>query len=77
MAAFEVLGDLLLELAVERFLALREQDLRKLPATGEILVWLRVLSLAAGSYPEELPDDLSELPYLSTLLKDHKDLEEL
>lgn len=71
------LSDGVLELAIERFLTLRERDLRKLPATGEVLVWLRVLSLAAGSYPEDLAEDLSQLPYLSTLLKDHKDVEEL
>ncbi len=76
-ADYDNLSDGFLELAIERFLALRERDLRKLPATGEVLVWLRVLSLAAGSYPEDLAEDLSQLPFLSTLLKDHKDVEEL
>lgn len=66
-----------LELALRRFLALRERPLRKLPATGELLVWLRVLSLAVGAYPQQLDDNLAKLPYLSTLLKDHQDLEDL
>ena len=66
-----------LRLAVERFIALRDVNLRKSPATGELLVWLRVLALAAGTQPEFLPDDLSKLPYLGVLLKDHQDLEEL
>jgi MoxR-like ATPase len=67
----------LLELAVKRFLKLRDASLRKRPATGELLVWLRVLALAAGTYPERLNEDLSKLPYLGTLLKDHQDIEDL
>ncbi|MGH9891363.1 MAG: AAA family ATPase [bacterium] len=66
-----------LELAVQRFLKLRDASLRKRPATGELLVWLRVLALAAGTYPERLDEDLSKLPYLGTLLKDHQDIEDL
>ena len=65
------------ELAIQRFLALRERPLRKRPATSELLVWLRVLALAVGTYPERLDQDLSKLPYLGTLLKDHQDIEEL
>jgi MoxR-like ATPase len=76
-ADYAALSDSFLELAVERFLALRERDLRKIPATGELLVWLRVLALATGTYPDQLDEDLAKLPYLSTLLKDHKDGEEL
>lgn len=74
---FTDLSDDFLKLAVKRFLALRDRNLRKPPATGELLVWLRVLSLAVGKYPEQLEEDLSTLPYLSTLLKDHQDIEEL
>ncbi len=66
-----------LKLAVERFLALRDSGLRKKPATGELLVWLRVLALAVGTYPEKLDKDLSRLPYLGVLLKDHQDIEDL
>lgn len=74
---FSELSDDFLALAVKRFLALRDRTLRKAPATGELLVWLRVLSLSTGRYPEQLEEDLSKLPYLGTLLKDHQDMEEL
>ncbi len=71
------LGDDFLKMAVERFLALRGRSLRKRPATGELLVWLRVLALAVGTYPERLDRDLSKLPYVGVLLKDHQDIEDL
>ncbi len=74
---FRELSDDFLALAIKRFLALRDRTLRKAPATGELLVWLRVLSLSTGRYPEQLEEDLSKLPYLGTLLKDHQDIEEL
>jgi MoxR-like ATPase len=64
-----------LKMALQRFLALRERNLRKPPATGELLVWLRVLALAAGTYPARLEErDLAKLPYLGALLKDHEDI---
>jgi MoxR-like ATPase len=66
-----------LNMAVQRFLALRDRPLRKRPSTGELLVWLRVLALAVDTYPERLDHDLSKLPYLGILLKDHQDIEEL
>jgi MoxR-like ATPase len=75
-AEFKDLSDGFIELAIKRFLALRNRNLRKLPATGEFLVWLRVLALAVGKYSEHLEEDLSKLPYLNTLLKDHQDLAE-
>jgi MoxR-like ATPase len=74
---FGNLGDDFIRMALQRFLALRERSLRKQPATGELLVWLRVLALAVGTYPERLDEDLSKLPYLGVLLKDHQDVEEL
>jgi MoxR-like ATPase len=74
---FKHLSDGFLELAVKRFFALRERNLRKIPATGELLVWLRVLALATGKYPEHLEEDLAKLPYLGVLLKDHQDIVEL
>ena len=74
---FEPLPDDFIKLALERFLALREHDLRKKPATGELLVWLRVLAAALGAQPQELDRDLSKLPYLGALLKDHQDLDEI
>ena len=75
-----------LELAIRRFLALRQHNLRKRPSTSELLVWLRVISLATGTSPERLEKalsslqagkELSGLPYLSVLLKDHQDVDEL
>lgn len=67
-----------LEMALQRFLALRERSLRKPPATGELLVWLRVLALAARTSPVRLDErDLSKLHYLGALLKDHEDMESL
>jgi MoxR-like ATPase len=74
---FSNLSEGFLKLALQRFLALRDRSLRKRPATGELLVWLDVLSLAVGTYPERLDDDLSRLPYLGVLLKDHQDIEDL
>jgi len=65
------------EMAVRRFLALRSRPLRKTPSTGELLVWLRVLATAVGTYPEKLSDSLSQLPFLGTLLKDQQDIQEL
>jgi hypothetical protein len=65
------------KLAVQRFLALRDRPLRKCPATGELLVWLRVLALAVGASPERLEQNLSQLPYLGVLLKDHQNLADL
>lgn len=78
---FQQLSQGLQELAIRRFLELRDQDgLRKKPATGELLVWLRMLGLAAGLNPKKLEKDLkskdlSTLPYLGTLLKDIQDMD--
>jgi len=66
-----------LKMAMQRFLALRDANLRKQPATAEFLVWLKVLALAAGTYPEQLNTDLSQLPYLGVLLKDHQDFDDV
>ncbi|MCP4695416.1 MAG: MoxR family ATPase [Gammaproteobacteria bacterium] len=74
---FKNLSDGFLKLAVKRFLALRDRNLRKAPATGELLVWLRVLALATGKYPQQLEEDLAKLPCLGVLLKDHQDIVEL
>lgn len=77
---YQNLDDGILKLAIERFLQLRDRKLRKPPATGELLVWLRVLALATGTLPERLDrsrDDLAALPYLGVLLKDRLDMEEL
>jgi MoxR-like ATPase len=78
--AFQGLNDDFLELAKQRFLALRNLNLRKKPATGECLVWLRLLALAAdpqGRLTALEDKDLARLPYLGALVKDHGDLEEV
>ena len=59
---------------MQRFLALRDYPLRKRPATGELLMWLQVLSLAVGTYEEQFDENLGKLPYLGVLLKDHQDI---
>jgi MoxR-like ATPase len=71
------LSDDFLKMALDRFLSLRDRPLRKRPSTGELLVWLRVLSLATNKDPEPLAHDLAQLPYLEVLIKDRQDLEEL
>lgn len=79
------LSDATIKLALQRFMALRDRSLRKRPATGELLVWMRVLSLATGVDVEVLNRDLAEVlnrglaevPYLGVLLKDRQDIEEL
>ncbi len=71
------LSEEFLKMAIDRFLALRETALRKYPSTSELLVWLRVLGLSPERYTRELDHDLSRLPYLGVLIKDHQDLEDL
>jgi len=71
-----------IELASKRFWELRRQDCRKKPATGEFLVWLRVLILVRETNSEEmlknkLQGNLADLPSLGTLLKDRQDMEDL
>jgi len=71
---FNTLSQDFIKLAIERFVTLRELTLRKPPSTGEFLVWLRVLALTLGQSAQDLDQDLSKLPYLNTLLKDHQDM---
>ena len=66
------------ELAVRRFLELRKlPGLRKKPATGELLLWLTVLSARKGLTKEHLSGPLPTLPALFCLIKDRDDLERL
>ncbi len=77
-AEFPQLSENFLKMALDRFLRLRESTpLRKRPATGELLVWLRVLGLNADEHAGHLDENLAKLPYLSVLIKDHKDMEDL
>jgi len=66
-----------LQLAISHFIDLRKQNLRKKPGTSEFLTWLRVMSVASNVEIQTLEKDLSHLPYLGTLLKDHADIEEI
>ena len=80
---YAAISEDLVQLAVQRFLQLRGRDLRKIPATGELLAWLQVLAHAFGTQPDALqqrlsdPRNLKKLPCLSVLLKDHQDMVEL
>jgi MoxR-like ATPase len=75
--------DGMLTLAINRFMQLRRgMRLRKQPATGELLVWLKAMAVAAGTSPQrlqelffQLEDERRLLPFLTTLLKDHQDTE--
>ncbi len=63
------------EAAIQRFLELRGREIRKRPATAELLVWLTLLSARGGVSAAELTDcRLAELPALSALVKDRDDL---
>lgn len=75
---FGNLSEDFLAMAIRRFLTLRTRSNRKQPSTSELLIWLRVLAAAAGASESiHLDEDLSQLPYLGSLLKDHQDLEDL
>lgn len=64
--------------AIERFFELRGRDIRKPPATAELLVWLTVLSARGVVSESELSDcRLADLPALSALIKDRDDLQVL
>lgn len=74
---FATLSDDFIKLAINRFLDLRNSNLRKKPSTAEFLMWLRVLGLNVTDYSEKLDRDLAKLPFLGALIKDHQDLEDL
>jgi len=65
-----------LELVVSRFLELRAiPRLNKLPSTGELLGWARVL-IAMGIQEDQLRSaSLGKLPAIQALIKQHQDLE--
>ncbi len=67
------------EAAMERFLEIRRQPLRKKPATAEFLVWLSVLSAHGKEIAARdlLKPPLRALPALATLVKDRDDLNKL
>jgi MoxR-like ATPase len=66
------------ETAIQRFLDLRAREIRKPPATAELLVWLTVLSAQGGVDLDRLGFcRLADLPAISTLVKDRDDLAQL
>jgi MoxR-like ATPase len=63
------------EAAIQRFLELRGREVRKKPATAELLVWLTVLSARGALSVSAIREPpLAQLPGLSTLIKDRDDL---
>lgn len=62
------------EAALQRFLELRGRDLRKKPATAELLVWLTILSARGKVTAKDLQGPFKDLPALSALVKDRDDL---
>ncbi len=63
--------------AIDRFLEIRGRKLRKPPSTGELLVWLTILS-ALGIDAETLKRaSRKELPARSALIKDQDDMAQL
>ena len=67
-----------LQTAINCFVRIRRKGLHKPPATGELLVWLEVLSAASGTRTVVLDNvDLKDLPYLGTLIKHPEDKGEL
>ena len=63
------------EAAIARFLELRGRELRKRPATAELLVWLTVLAARGNVDSATLQNcRLADLPAVSTLIKDRDDL---
>lgn len=66
------------EAAVKRFFELRKRDLRKKPATAELLVWLILLSARSKISAKEIETvRLGDLPAIGALIKDHEDRKEL
>jgi MoxR-like ATPase len=72
------LSEEVLEAALLRFGELRGRNLRKKPATAELLVWLAVLSGKGDVDAESLRScPARELPALAALVKDREDLDAL
>lgn len=75
---FKRLSPGLIDLAVDRFLQLRSQPLRKVPSTAEFLVWLRVLATATNLDEHAIRAlELGKLPFLGAMIKDHGDFNDL
>lgn len=76
-AAWPDLNPKTVEAAVDRFFELRRFNLRKPPATSELLMWLAILN-GHGVQPAQIQDAPARaLPALSVLVKDAEDLDQL
>lgn len=82
MDEFKPFSEGFVQLAIQRFIDLRNDRLRKHPATGELLIWMRTMAISAGTSESRLvalEDKLKDVkampPYLGTLLKDRQDME--
>jgi MoxR-like ATPase len=74
--SFPDLSATTIDVAIRRLLEIREKNLRKPPATAELLVWLAILSaqgFADHDHLREVP--LPQLPALAALIKDREDLD--
>ena len=71
---YQSLDDATLEAAIMRLMDIRARNVRKKPATAELLVWLTVLAAQGGAAADSLRTcPLAELPALSVLIKDRDD----
>jgi MoxR-like ATPase len=75
---FPRLDDAVRDIAIDRFWELRKVDgLTRTPATGELLVWLAVLSARGIRIDEIRGTPLGDLPLLGALIKTREDRERL
>jgi MoxR-like ATPase len=74
---FQNLDTATIDAAVTRVMELRGRNVRKKPATGELLVWLVVLAAHGAKEKDIRQRALKDLPALSVLIKDHDDLASL
>lgn len=74
---FAGLAPEVVQTALERFFELRRQELLKAPGLAELLLWLRLLYLADGTYEQPLSEEPAHLPFLGMLIKHPEDLEAL
>ncbi|MGH8553720.1 MAG: hypothetical protein ACRERS_10530, partial [Methylococcales bacterium] len=63
--------------AIECFWKIREKRLNKKPSTGEILVWLSILSGKGVGKDQLRVENLAGLPAITALIKDKHDLDAL
>jgi MoxR-like ATPase len=67
-------SDALVRTAVRRFLQMRDLDgLEKQPATGELLMWLKVLQMAGVDAATLERTPLAELPFTAAVIKPRHD----